>query len=147
MSLWWTTLIIVLWQLLLQCSVSHTRTHLLGLTNREYTLLLNVSELSGKLYECGSLTAGVGHVVSLQFLVDHVLQVILLFCLTHHLHHLTSEKTPQLVPLAHIYVLAITCIFLHFSRGAWFTVHCGPCNLRPLIQPTKYGLKLKVVLK
>ncbi len=25
--------------------------------------------------------------------------------------------------------------------------YSGPCNLRPPIQPAKYGLKLKVVLK
>ncbi len=26
-------------------------------------------------------------------------------------------------------------------------VYSGPCNLRPPIQPAKYGLKLKMVLK
>ncbi len=26
-------------------------------------------------------------------------------------------------------------------------IYSGPCDLRPAIQPAKYGLKLKVVLK
>ncbi len=32
-------------------------------------------------------------------------------------------------------------------RGYYIYIYSGPCNLRPPIQPAKYGLKLKMVLK
>ncbi len=46
-------------------------------------------------------------------------------------------------PLNSEYYTATLIVFSFF----FFLVYSGPCDLRPPIQPTKYGLKLKVVLK